>query len=261
MRRRGRVIGHEGDHLRADGEIFPVEVLLTAVREAGRRTLHVVWRDITERKALEDRLRQAQKMEAVFTTKELGQGTGLGLATAYGIITQSGGRLELHSSPEAGTEVEILLPTTDEAPTWPCGRSPQRATMERGSETVLVAEDDPVVSILLQRVLREQGYTVLTASDGHQAYSILRSGQTEVQLLISDVIMPKLGGPALVEKLRAASRCPPVLFVSGYTDGALDGLEKLTSDVDLLEKPFDAFTLTQRVRAVLDKAGEHRDSG
>jgi len=423
----------EWDHRRADGEVFPVEVLLTAVQERDRRVLHVVWRDITERKLLEDQLRQAQKMEAIgkltggiahdfnnllvavlghsdllaelvqdrpeecehvreirrageraadlvhqllafgrkqqllpavldlnqltletqrllerligedvtlvpklagepvpikadrgqieqvflnlaanardampsggtltietrrerltraaidheqslpdgeyavlcvsdtgtgmdpetarrafepfFTTKAVGKGSGLGLATVYGIIRQSGGRVSLHSAPGQGTEVEILLPLTLEA-------IPELVTPvvlpdgdHGGGETVLVAEDDEAVASLVVRALVGRGYRVLVAMDGREALSLYRRHGDEIELLVTDVIIPIMGGPQLVSSLRELGLEPRVLFMSGYTNEGLSQLHEL-DQVDILQKPFDVHELARRVRNALDR--------
>ncbi len=423
----------EWAHLRADGEVFPVEVLLTAVQEPNRRILHVVWRDITERKRLEDGLRHAHKMEAVgklaggiahdfnnllviilghsellegklegnekllhhvrqimrsseraadlvkqllafgrkqalspqvldvdglvadlrlllerligedihlqttpcdtnphvkadrtqieqvlmnlvsnardamprggvlslvtrevsvqaddigrvedldpgdyalitvsdtgvgmdadtsarafdpfFTTKEQGKGTGLGLATVHGIVQQSGGAVTIYSAPGHGTTVKVYLPLTGERrPVRPA----ERLTDQRsgGSETVLVVEDEPSVSALVVTALRAAGYKVHVAANGQQALQLYGEYGASIELVLSDVIMPVMGGPEMVAHLRATGHEPAVLFMSGYTDDALSRFTDLTDEIDLVEKPFATGTLLRRVRAALDR--------
>jgi len=424
----------EWDHRRADGEIFPVEVLLTAVQEPGRETLHVVWRDITERKMLEDQLRQALKMEAIgkltggiahdfnnllvavlghanllgeavqsdpeaaghvreivhageraadlvrqllafgrkqqllpavldlnqltldttqllsrlvgesvrlatklapdpipvkvdrsqleqvllnlaanardampgggrltietsrmklssadaareqglspgeyallsfadtgsgmdsevanrafdpfFTTKTCGQGSGLGLATVYGIVRQSGGSVSLSSLPGYGTTVDLLLPLTSEPIALPAERRTQGESSERGGETLLVVEDEPAVSKLVVQALTGRGYRVLECRDGREALRLFTRHRNEVALILTDVIMPNLGGPELVIELAAQGYTPRVLFLSGYTDQGISVLHELEGEVDLLPKPFDVPELLRRVRAALDR--------
>ena len=422
-------------HQRADGEIFPVEVLLTAVRESDRRVLHVVWRDITERKQLEEQLRHAQKMEAIgklaggiahdfnnllvaivghsdllelsvndnaraqehldhireaadraaslvsqllafgrrqrrqpasidldalvndleglldglvgdeieiffrrsptplpvladrsqleqvlfnlaanardamaeggtltiatglverppptahgisspsgeqswctlavtdtgagmddetlrrafdpfFTTKALGKGTGLGLSTAYGIIIQSGGLIDLDSSPGRGTRVTVYLPQTDVALSPPTP-SPQALPLGGGSETILVAEDDEAVASVILEVLREEGYEVLLARDGREAVTLYEEHQQEIDLVLSDVVMPRLDGPDMISELRRRGFNPRVLFASGYTDNALIKLKELDDEVALIKKPFTARQLAGHVRLSLDRS-------
>jgi two-component system cell cycle sensor histidine kinase/response regulator CckA len=425
----------EWDHQRSDGEVFPVEVLLTTLQEPGRRTLHVVWRDITERKLLEDELRQALKMEAIgkltggiahdfnnllvavlghadlltevladrpdaqehvdvirkageraadlvrqllafgrkqqllptvldlneltidmrslierlvgegvtlvtkfaegpvpikadrsqieqvllnlaanardalqgggelmietgrvhlpgergdagqnlpagdyallavsdtgggmdavtaehafdpfFTTKQAGHGSGLGLATVYGIVKQSNGAVSLHTSVGHGTRAEILLPlTTEELP----AHEPVAAVVAQGKgggETILAVEDEAVVRSLVERTLTERGYRVLACKDGLEAMALFAQHGDEIALLLTDVIMPNMGGPQLVSELRKLGHRPMVLFMSGYTNEALTQLHEGDDDVEFLEKPFDANELARRVRAVLARS-------
>ena len=424
----------EWDHVRADGEVFPVEVLLTAVPHGAEPILHVVWRDITERKHLEAQLRQALKMEAVgklaggiahdfnnllvaimgnaelleeglvgekqaellgeireaagraseltmqllaysrlqilqprvldlneivtnmngllsrligkhiemrtrladkalpvkvdpgqieqvlvnlitnardampkggavtietsvveldeasigirgelragcyarltvsdtgigmsasvrrlafdpfFTTKRVGEGTGLGLSTVYGIVKQSHGEVTLTSEPLVGTAASVLLPVSDGEPQDlrpPLDMGPEP---KGGSETILVAEDEPTVAHLIAKVLRSRGYHVLNAASGADSLVTYLSHTGKIDLLVSDVIMPEMSGPDMVEALRAAGHTPPVLFVSGYTRHALERMTALDADLELLQKPFTVHALLHRVRDLLDRA-------
>ena len=420
----------EWDHRRADGDVFPVEVLLTAVRETGRRVLHVVWRDITERRSLEERLRHAQKMEAVgklaggiahdfnnllvvvlgesellaeklrdvpllqahieairnaglraadlvrqllafgrkqelqptvlalnallaqvrlylarligedirlsitapeepvfvradraqieqvllnlasnardampgggtlsirltheevpgelagklnitsgqyaiitvvdsgfgmdaataarafepfFTTKPIGKGTGLGLATAFGAIAQSGGAIFLDSEPGAGTKISIYLPVTSERPGHDSGPGGLPG-VGPGSGRILVVEDEPAVLDVVTRSLRSRGYDVVEALSAEQALALCREHGRSIRMLISDVIMPGVSGPELVEQIENLGLRPAVLFMSGYTDGAISERLRERPNVDLLEKPFDVSELVRRVAVVL----------
>ena len=421
----------EWDHLRADGEVFPVEVLLTAVQRGDKKILHVVWRDITERKQLEEHLRQSQKMEAIgklvggiahdfnnllvaiichsellheelegrpelqerveeirkagdraaalvrqlltfgrkrellprvvdlnvvlremhkllrrligehvqlhtvlddepvrvkvdpvqieqvvinlatnardamprggtltievrrelvgeeggtlslaagayavlaisdtgvgmdeattrrafepfFTTKPLGEGTGLGLSTVYGIARQSDGGIQISSAPGQGTTMKVYLPLTLGELT---GAPPDAGLpTSGGTETIMVVEDEPSVSSLVVRVLRERGYRVLLAQHGLEALEIWKRHPGRIDLLLTDVVMPHMGGPELVEQLRSMGERPPVLFASGYTNAALSSLRALDVQMDLLEKPYSAAELVGRVRLALDRA-------
>ena len=423
----------EWDHKRADGEVFPVEVLLTSVQEPGRTTLHVVWRDITQRKLLEDELRQALKMEAIgkltggiahdfnnllvsvigysdllkeyvdkdseafeyvtevrnageraaelvrqllafgrkqqllptildlnelvrnietlirrllgervrldveysegpvpikadrsqveqvllnlaanardamptggtlkietargapacsspelmpdqafeecallrfsddgigmdeataqrafdpfFTTKAAGAGSGLGLATVHGIVKQSDGGISLQSTPGEGTLVEIQLPITDE----PLPPSPELSESEAqvpgGGETILVVEDEPSVAQLVRSSLEARGYRVLSCHDGCEALALFQEHHREIGLVLTDVIMPNIGGPELARELKRLGFEPSVLFMSGYTDGGLSPLQD-EGAVNTLMKPFSGGDLAESVRAALDR--------
>ena len=423
----------EWDHKRANGEVFPVEVLLTAVPQNGRRILHVVWRDVTERKQLEEQLRHAQKMEAVgklaggiahdfnnllmailgncdlmdlhlgeqssvlpyvgqirkaglraadltrqllafsrkqvirtqvldlnaavketemllhrligedvqlrselaeepvrvradrgqleqvivnlvtnardamphggqvqietrlvefaddtiglqeglragryamlavtdtgmgmddavvrrvfdpfFTTKPVGQGTGLGLSTVYGIVKQSGGEISIYSVPGRGTAVKVYLPVTRDALDSSSALAPD-PPVQGGVETVLVAEDEAMVSTVIAGVLRGAGYTVHAVEDGQKAYEAFMEAPGKVDLLLTDVIMPKMNGPELVAKLATAGHRPKVLYASGYTANALGESKVLRDSIEIIEKPFSSRVLLRKVRAVLDK--------
>ena len=425
----------EWEHLRADGEVFPVEVLLTAVDYGDRKILHVVWRDISERKLLEDQLRHAQKMEAIgrlaggiahdfnnllvavignsellvdrleddadlqelalqirdagrrgadfvrqlmsfsrghespistvqldhaladserllrrlidekyelitrsspdrvhvrtgksqidqilinlvtnardampeggtitvemrridigeqmiglegklksgphvaifvsdngkgmdqktarrafepfFTTKPEGQGTGLGLATVYGIAKQSGGAATIYSAEGRGTSVRVFLPIFDEGEEHSAGTD-EDEEVRGGTETILVAEDEGAVRRLVTRVLDGVGYTVIEAKNGAEALELCREHEGEIDLILTDVIMPLMTGPEFVCRFVERGQNPRVLFASGYTDSALAALDDASCGlpVDLLEKPFSPTQLLRRVRAALDR--------
>jgi len=422
----------EWDHKRADGEVFPVEVLLTSVPEKGGRTkLHTVWRDITERKQLESQLRQSQKMEAIgklaggiahdfnnllvaingnaeilqeavsddadlldvarqvrwageraaeltrqllafsrkqvlkpavldlnvvvsdiqkllvrligedvqlvirtaslparlkadqgqveqvimnlvtnardampnggtltievesrrlkksvpgdslqlepgdyvrlnvtddgegmdeetkgrafdpfFTTKGLGEGTGLGLATVYGIVRQSGGDVFIYSEPGEGTSVQVWFPATKEAP---AGKTAPKTTDAGGNETILVVEDESAVSKLVERLLRREGYKVLLCENGEEALKLYEARVGEIDIILTDVVMPRMGGPKFVKCLRERGYDPVVIFASGYADDTLGPLDQLGEHVDFLQKPYSPRELRRSVRAALDR--------
>ncbi len=410
----------EWDHLRADGEVFPVEVLLTPVHRDGRDLLHVVWRDITERKQLEERLLHAQKMEAIgklaggiahdfnnllvviggnadliemsaggdaelqrhvgqiqeatesaaglvrellafgrrqsvaprvfdlrelvrkvramlgrligeavtlevsqpdepllvyadpraleqaflnlaanardamptggtlrvetlgapggerlvrfrddgvgmdaqtaarafepfFTTKELGKGTGLGLASVYGVVRAAGGSVRLESAPGVGTRFEIALPPAPEGrPATSLGVATDLLPVLGGAETILLAEDEDAVRDLVSGLLSERGYDVHATKDGREALTAFLREPARFELVLTDVIMPRMSGPELVAAIRRAGFDTPVLFMSGYTDDALIGVQELGEQVELLPKPFRPRELIGRVRLALD---------
>jgi PAS domain S-box-containing protein len=423
----------EWDHVRADGEVFPVEVLLTAVPEGSRSILHVVWRDITDRKQLEAELRHAQKMEAIgklaggvshdfnnllvviighatlmhdaldelpelqeqassilgaaeraaeltsqllafsrkqvlklevldlatavtdqesmlrrligedirlsyerpsepcfvkadpgqieqvvfnlvansrdampgggtlslslsrlsadaadglrvgqgeqvslrisdtgagmseetlarafepfFTTKERGRGTGLGLASVYGIVKQSGGEVRISSRLGEGTTVEVVLPCTDERPGVSVNQADHQAEDGVRSGRVLLVEDEPMVAQLACRILRSDGYEVVQARNGGEALDLANSADKAFDLVITDVIMPVMSGPELVRFLRRGRPEQGVLFMSGYPDDALVRQGFDIGEVELLRKPFTPSALRRRVAEVLAGGG------
>jgi PAS domain S-box-containing protein len=423
----------EWAHKRADGEVFPVEVLLTAVQDGARQVLHVVWRDITQRKFLEDQLRHQQKMDAVgqlaggiahdfnnllvaiighadilrlkladqpdtlkhvkpilgagtraadlvkqllsfsrkqptaprtldlgelvdglrdlleqltgehialstirgkaptlvwadrgqleqvvmnltsnardamegggelvietscveisgsdignmtklapghyvllmvsdtgqgmdddirahifdpfFTTKELGSGTGLGLATVYGIVQQGGGDIAVSSAPGSGTVVRVYLPRAS-GKAAPLSQRTEPSELVGGDETILVVEDDLLVSALVVRTLTMLGYQVLCASDGVEALELLAQHADSIAMILSDVVMPKMGGPELEAELSERGTEKPVLFMSGYNENARLGFDG-EQQPNFLRKPFTMSQLAESVRAVLDNA-------
>ncbi len=409
----------EWDHKRADGEVFPVEVLLTAVPHGDRQILHVVWRDITDRKRLEEELIQAQKMEAVgklaggiahdfnnllmaiggnaelleagvddpvelrehvveirracdraaalveqllafsrrslrqprvidlngiidgldrmlsrllgediqivtrladrplpvladphqmeqvilnlatnardamlqggtltfttevdaaagravlavsdtgqgiapcdlnrvfdpfFTTKEQGRGTGLGLSTVYGVVKQSAGEITVSSRLGQGTVFRVSLPLSPDPLDEP--DVPVPVDEPRGNETILLVEDEPTLLRLVQKVLTTRGYRVLTAVNGEDALRTARAGGMRFDLLVTDVVMPRMGGPELVARLREIRPDLKTLYISGYTDSVLMQRGLVEGEVDLVPKPFSPGDLLGKVREVLDR--------
>ncbi|HEX6558682.1 MAG TPA: PAS domain S-box protein [Longimicrobiales bacterium] len=189
--------------------------------------------------------------EPFFTTKELGKGTGLGLATVYGIIKQSGGYITVESGPETGTSFSILLPVVNESASAPRAPTAQTGVSANG-ETVLVAEDEDAVRALASRILRKRGYHVLEARHGAEALEIAERHDGEIHLLLTDVVMPALGGRELGERLRRLRPRVKVLFMSGYTDDALLQRGMLQGSSSFLEKPFTPDGLARKVREVLE---------
>jgi two-component system, cell cycle sensor histidine kinase and response regulator CckA len=194
----------------------------------------------------------ARLFEPFFTTKELGRGTGLGLATVYGIVRQSGGHIRVNSRLHHGSTFTIYLPRVegtgehaDELPGW--------TDQPRAAGTVLVVEDDISVRRLAGRVLRARGYRVLEAGEGSQALRLLRQHEGPVDLVLTDIIMPGLSGPALVERLLLDAPDMKVLYITGYSEEALRQQGVLPAGGALLEKPFTAHQLAERVRGVLAK--------
>ena len=189
--------------------------------------------------------------EPFFTTKDLGKGTGLGLSTVYGIVKQSGGDLAVFSEPGMGTSFKIYLPTVvDSSPAEV--RNLENDHIPRGSETILLTEDEQVVRAVASHVLRELGYTVLETSGGEEALGVARNHIGKIDLLLTDVVMPGMSGKELADRIKATCSDIRVLFCSGYTDDAIVHLGVLDHTIAFLQKPFAPSSLARKVREVLD---------
>ncbi|HLA77161.1 MAG TPA: ATP-binding protein [Vicinamibacteria bacterium] len=192
--------------------------------------------------------------EPFFTTKEVGKGTGLGLATVYGIVRQSGGHIRVYSEPGRGTTFKVYLPREIDGDEDLVTEGESAAgTAQGGTETILLVEDDDAVRNVAQEILETAGYTVVAAPGPEEALSAFSSAVGPVALVISDVVMPERSGPELVQALRAAGCAARVLLISGYTDDALAARGALAPGVDFLSKPFSAGGLLRKVREVLDR--------
>jgi signal transduction histidine kinase len=192
---------------------------------------------------------QAQLFEPFFTTKELGKGTGL--ATCYGIVNQHDGTIWVYSEVGKGTTIKVYLPRVD-APAAVRSHQALPETLPSGVETVLLVEDELAVRDLTARVLRAQGYTVLVAADGAEALVRADEYDGRIQLLLADVIMPRIGGKALADQLLSRWPGVKVLFMSGYTDSAIVHRGQLDPDVAFIQKPFTPAQLARKVRETLD---------
>jgi len=191
---------------------------------------------------------QAHAFEPFFTTKEPGKGTGLGLATVHGVVLQSGGHLHLDSAPGRGTEVRICLPRIDERP----ARTPEPRPAERaGAGTLLVVEDDAQVRQVTVRALERGGYRVLVAASGPEALEAFRARPGQVDLLLTDVMMPGMGGHELALAVQRERPGLPVLYISGYAPDFLVERRALGEGLPLLQKPFTSEALLARVRELL----------
>jgi signal transduction histidine kinase/DNA-binding response OmpR family regulator len=187
--------------------------------------------------------------EPFFTTKEIGLGTGLGLATVYGIVRQSGGHIWLYSEPGIGTTFKIFFPLVDEPRDR--GAVELRPKIGRGSETILLVEDDPALRALAQQVLSAAGYRVLTAEDGNAALLASEQHNGPIHLLLTDVVMPQMGGKEIASRLAVPRPGMKVLFMSGYTGNALAQQGTLDEAVGFIQKPWTPEGLCQKIRAVL----------
>jgi CheY-like chemotaxis protein len=192
---------------------------------------------------------RARVFEPFFTTKELGRGTGLGLAMVYGAVRQNNGFITVASEPERGATFTIYFPLLK---AWGTGRdTPVSEAWERGTETVLIAEDDPVLRKLSSTVLNEFGYTTIEAADGEQAVARFLERKDEIHLVILDVIMPKKNGREVYEELRKARPDLKALFISGYTADIVYEKGILDEGLVFLDKPIAPQLLLKKVREVL----------
>src|SRR3989454_9914411 len=189
--------------------------------------------------------------EPFFTTKEKGKGTGLGLATVYGIVNQSDGYIWVYSEPGHGTSFKIYLPPVPDAP-GPVRPAFEPSASARGSETVLAVEDDEMVRALIRRMLETRGYTVLLASHGDEALRLLARHPACIDLLMTDVVMPGMSGRDLADRVAELRAGIKVLYLSGYTDDAIVRHGVLEPGIAFLQKPFSADALARKVREVLD---------
>ena len=193
--------------------------------------------------------------EPFFTTKPKGQGTGLGLATIYGIVTQAGGYAQINSEPGAGTTFAALFPATREAAAAETA-GPERAdgpsATARATSTILLAEDEDSLRVLTQRILTRQGYTVIAASNGSEALELARQHHGGIDLLLTDVIMPHMSGHELAVRLQATNPTLPVIYVSGYAEPLLASRSSLPAGVTLLSKPVTEEEMLATLRRALD---------
>ncbi len=202
----------------------------------------------------------AHIFEPFFTTKELGKGTGLGLATVYGVVKQSGGYIWVDSKPGQGACFEVFLPRTDE-PVTPTALAPEGASDFAGSETILLAEDAEPLKKLATSFLEARGYRVLAARNGEEALQLASQHSGQIHLLLTDVVMPGMNGRVLAERLLPKYAELKVLYMSGYTDSFIAGHGVLEQGTVLLHKPFTEEGLLEKVREVLDARAEQVPAG
>ncbi len=197
---------------------------------------------------------RARIFEPFFTTKGEGKGTGLGLATAYGIVRQSGGAIVVKSEAGAGSTFEVYLPRVDEIRHG--AASPAPAPEVKGNETVLVVEDEPGVRAIAERSLRNAGYQVLLAANAGEALLYFEQPDRRMDLLLTDVVLPHMSGKQLADRLRDLCPSIRVLYMTGYADETIARHGVADPDVRLISKPFTGLDLTRRVREVLDEPKE-----
>jgi PAS domain S-box-containing protein len=202
---------------------------------------------------------KARIFEPFFTTKEAGKGTGLGLATVYGIVNQSGGSIYVYSELGRGTTFKIYLPLV-EAKKPSAGPQTSPSKIPSGKETLLLVEDEGAVRAMTRHILETCGYRILEASHGAEAIQTCEQSQDPIHLLVTDVVMPGIGGRQLAETLRSKHPELKVLYLSGYTDDAVVRHGVLEAGTNFLQKPFTPSSLAQKVREVLDKENIERGS-
>jgi CheY-like chemotaxis protein len=195
---------------------------------------------------------KARMFEAFFTTKPKGKGTGLGLATCQTIIQQSGGHIEVQSELGQGATFKIYFPRVDSALNV-AAKASRNAALPRGTETLLVVEDEPALRHLAQRILEAQGYKVLSAANGHEALHSVRDYKgSPIDLVVTDIIMPIMSGKVMAEWLKTANADLKILFTSGYTSETIEREGLFESGVDFLPKPYTPCTLACKIREMLD---------
>ena len=222
---------------RDHGEATPGSYVVLAVSDTGQGM---------------DEATRARLFEPFFTTKEPGKGTGLGLSTAYGIVRQSGGHIWVSSAPGRGTSFRICLPLVTEEPERETASPEPAAGAARGAETVLLVEDAPRVREVVREILEISGYAVLEARHGSEALEISARHRGRIHIMVTDVVMPQMGGRELAQHMAGTRPDMRVLFMSGYTDSAIVRHGVLEAGTAFLSKPFTPDALAAKVREVLD---------
>jgi CheY-like chemotaxis protein len=191
--------------------------------------------------------------EPFYTTKTIGKGTGLGLSSVFGIASQSGGGIEVQTHPGRGSDFRIYFPCTDISELDIAAEAPNRRTESlEGNETVLIVEDEEVILNMLTRSLERLGYTVLAASHGEEALLVAEKHQGRIDIIITDIVMPKMSGYELVERLVPLRQEMAVLFTTGYDEGLMSDQALTNPQKHLIHKPFVAQDIAGKIRAILD---------
>ncbi len=232
---------------------------LYASRHIAVKTGPYVLLAVSDNGAGMDPATRARLFEPFFTTKVTGHGTGLGLSTVFGIVKQSGGTLDVYSELGSGTTVKVYLPRIDQP--VPAEKMSRRKLPVRGSETILLAEDDEMVRSLVRETLEREGYRVVAAADPVEAQKLAEAHRGPIHLLITDVVMPKVSGRELANSLQERRPELKVLYMSGYTDNAILNSGILRKEVAFLQKPFTPAALAEKVRDVLENNGKTRQAG
>jgi two-component system cell cycle sensor histidine kinase/response regulator CckA len=248
----------------ADGGVMTIETSNVTFDEADveqRREIRpgsYVRLAVTDTGAGFDPKIKASLFEPFFTTKAKGKGTGLGLATVYGVVKQSDGYIYASNMPGGGATFEVFLPAV-EAPEQThrsFGTTDEVDQLQQaGHETILLVEDEEPLRAMALSVLEECGYTVLQAADGEEALRVSNQHGGVIDILVTDVVMPKLGGRQVAEQLSKTRRELRVLFMTGYTDDAILRQGIFEGGIEVLQKPFSPNDLARRVRMILDLAG------
>jgi two-component system cell cycle sensor histidine kinase/response regulator CckA len=205
---------------------------------------------------------KAKIFEPFFTTKEVGKGTGLGLATVYGIVEQSGGAMSVDSTMGVGTSFRLYFPVADEnfvpevLATPKAAAGPRPPSNLAGQGTILFVEDEDSVRVIAAKTLRKRGYKVIEACDGDEAFEILEDGEEVFDLMISDVVMPGMDGPTLLKKARAMLGEARIVFISGYAKEEFSDLLSEEPDVTFLPKPFTLAQLAEKVKAEIGESND-----
>ena len=234
-----------------DGGRLTIRTANVAVTDAGDLpTGRYVLIEMSDTGSGMDEATVARVFEPFFTTKERGKGTGLGLATVYGIVRQSGGQIGVTTASGAGTTFRIHLPRVDE-PVEASRAAPPVTAPAAGTETILVAEDERIVRVLIRKVLEQAGYTVLLGDGGTEALQLAERHSGPIHLLVTDVVMPGINGRELARRVLELRPDTKVLFLSGYADDAVERHGVLAPGTAFMQKPFSPSALASRVREVL----------